>query len=160
MNLGELIFLGYQVIHPEWIDLDQRFPIVRDEGDEFEAHGIFLRRLAGNPKGKQSNPKITRIGVIDLCAVEHIDLPNGQAKMNGWRAVLKRRSGIRFPSAPGCGNVRSPRSGTRSVESVNGGALGIRCGHSTYGGNLMNSIIYIVGLVVVVLAVLSFFGLR
>lgn len=45
---------------------------------------------------------------------------------------------------------------------VTGGALGLRSGHLTHteGGKLMNNIIYIVGLIVVVLAVLSFFGLR
>ena len=29
-----------------------------------------------------------------------------------------------------------------------------------HGGNLMNNIIYIVGLIVIIMAVLSFFGLR
>jgi hypothetical protein len=35
-----------------------------------------------------------------------------------------------------------------------------RDGHATGGGSTMNNIIYIVGLVVVVLAILSFLGLR
>jgi hypothetical protein len=36
----------------------------------------------------------------------------------------------------------------------------LRNGGGTYGGKIMNGLIYLVGLVVVVLAVLSFFGLR
>jgi hypothetical protein len=36
----------------------------------------------------------------------------------------------------------------------------LRNGGGTYGGKIMNGLIYLVGLVVVILAVLSFFGLR
>jgi hypothetical protein len=39
--------------------------------------------------------------------------------------------------------------------------LPLRCdGNATAGGSAMNNIIYLVGLVVVVLAILSFLGLR
>jgi hypothetical protein len=58
-------------------------------------------------------------------------------------------------SLPGCSIIRRPRrnqSGTAAIES--------QSKHAQEGITPMNGIIYLVGLVVVILAVLSFFGLR
>ncbi|PWS38075.1 hypothetical protein DFH01_01860 [Falsiroseomonas bella] len=67
-----------------------------------------------------------------------------------WRGEADRRQPLRAPARPGC--RRAPR---------NPPALGpfSRC-HSAEAEAAMNNIVYIVGAVVIVLAILSFIGFR
>lgn len=58
-------------------------------------------------------------------------------------------------------NVPRVGAGTSRVKLGGSGSPNARFGHSTHiRGNHMNNIIYIVGLVVIVLFILSYFGLR
>ena len=59
-----------------------------------------------------------------------------------------------------CVGVRMPRSKWRIMLSSGGSIARSRPGSSSRGGFGMNNIIYIVGLIVIIVAILSFFGLR
>jgi hypothetical protein len=55
---------------------------------------------------------------------------------------------------------RTAHPGTGGDNPVNRGKHAIRSFKPTQKGNLMNSIIYIVGAIVIIVAILSFLGLR
>jgi hypothetical protein len=61
MDFCILAVYRYQKIYPLGIDLDQRLPVMRGEGGEFDAHLYLLSTTSGSPSLNQAVLEATRI---------------------------------------------------------------------------------------------------